>query len=157
MKKFAMVLFAAILLCTMTGCSNTQPAAPAASTLATPLNTLVAELVPGAADMASLPLTDLEDIIGISPDDFSDAVYLQSTALEGGEALVLRAVDDNAAKSIVELLNNYLQRRCEETQNYVPEAYKLLKDTSVQRKNNTIALIVTENAADVTTKLLAGE
>lgn len=157
MKKFSIFLLFLLLLCALTGCNNAQPAAPAASTLETPLATLVADIVPGASEMASLPLMDLEDIIGISPDDFSDAVYLQSTALEGGEALVLRAVDDEAAKSIIELLNNYLQRRCEETQNYVPEAYKLLKDASVQRKNNTVALIVTENAADVTNKLLAGE
>lgn len=156
MKKFVWILIAAIMLCTMTGC-GTKPTAAVTSTLETPLSKLTAELVPGAADMASLPLTDLEDIIGISPDEYSDAVYLQSTALEGGEALVLRAVDDNAAKNIIELLNNYLGRRCEETKNYVPEAYKLLKDASVQRKNNTIALIVTENAADVTNKLLAGE
>ncbi|MBR4067772.1 MAG: DUF4358 domain-containing protein [Clostridia bacterium] len=157
MKKFSVLLLSLLVLCVLTGCNNAQPAAPAASTLEIPLATLVADIVPGASEMASLPLMDLEDIIGISPDDFSDAVYLQSTALEGGEALVLRAVDDEAAKSIVELLNNYLQRRCEETQNYVPEAYKLLKDASVQRKNNTVALIVTENAAEVTNKLLAGE
>ena len=71
--------------------------------------------------------------------------------------MVVRAVDDEAAKGIVAMLENYRQRRCEETQNYVPEAYKLLKESSVQRKNNTVALIVTEKAAEVTTKLLAGE
>lgn len=156
MKKILFVLLAGLLLLALTGCAN-QNEEPVASTLETPLAELVNTVVPGAAEMASLPLMDLEDIIGIEASEYTEAVYLQSTALEGGEALVLRAVDAEAAERIVAMLENYRQRRCEETKNYVPEAYKLLSDAKVTRKNNTVALIVTEKAAQVTTKLLAGE
>ena len=156
MKKIMLVLLTLLTLCVLTGCSN-QDSTPVASTLETPLAELVTKTVPGADAMANLPLMDLEDIIGIEPGEYTEAVYLQSTALEGGEAVVLRAVDAEAAKGIASLLENYRQRRCEETQNYVPAAYQLLKETTVQIKNNTVALIVTEKAAEVTTKLLAGE
>lgn len=156
MKKIALVLLAALMLFVLAGCGE-KPQETVASTLETPLLDLVTGTVPGAAEMANLPLLDLEDIIGIESSEFTEAVYLQSTALEGGEAVVVRAVDGEAAEGVVAMLENYLQRRMEETQNYVPEAYKLLKETSVQRKNNTVALIVTEKAAEVTTKLLAGE
>ncbi|MBR2718722.1 MAG: DUF4358 domain-containing protein [Clostridia bacterium] len=156
MKKIALVLLAALMLFVLAGCGE-KPQETVASTLETPLLDLVTGIVPGAAEMANLPLMDLEDIIGIESSEFTEAVYLQSTALEGGEAVVVRAVDGEAAEGVAAMLENYLQRRMEETQNYVPEAYKLLKETSVQRKNNTVALIVTEKAAEVTTKLLAGE
>ena len=156
MKKIALVLLAALMLFVLAGCGE-KPRETVASTLETPLLDLVSGIVPGAAEMANLPLMDLEDIIGIESSEFTEAVYLQSTALEGGEAVVVRAVDGEAAEGVAAMLENYLQRRMEETQNYVPEAYKLLKETSVQRKNNTVALIVTEKAAEVTTKLLAGE
>lgn len=156
MKKIALALLTVMMLCLLAGCGN-QANEPAVSTLTTPLLELVTKTVPGAEDMANLPAMDLEDIIGIEASEYTEAVYLQSTALEGGEAVVLRAVDGEAAKGIAALLENYRQRRCEETKNYVPETYKLLKETSVQCKNNTVALIVTEKANDVTTKLLAGE
>ena len=156
MKKILLALLAVVMLFALTSCGN-KPEEKAASTLETPLLDLVTSAVPGTAEMANLPLMDLEDIIGIESSEYTEAVYLQSTALEGGEAVVVRAVNGEAAEGVAAMLDNYLQRRMEETQNYVPEAYKLLKETSVQRKNNTVALIVTEKAAEVTTKLLAGE
>ncbi|MBE5804906.1 MAG: DUF4358 domain-containing protein [Clostridiales bacterium] len=156
MKKIVILLMAALMLFVLTGCGN-KAAEPVASTLETPLIDLVTKTVPGTEEMANLPLIDLEDIIGIEASEYTEAVYMQSTALEGGEAVVLRAVDAEAAEGIVAMLENYRIRRCEETQNYVPELYKLLSETSVQRKNNTVALIVTEKAADIANKLLAGE
>lgn len=156
MKKILLALLAVMMLLALTSCGN-KPEEKAASTLETPLLDLVTSVVPGTAEMADLPLMDLEDIIGIESSEYTEAVYLQSTALEGGEAVVVRAVNGEAAEGVAAMLDNYLQRRMEETQNYVPETYKLLKETSVQRKNNTVALIVTEKAAEVTTKLLAGE
>ena len=156
MKKILLALLAVMMLLALTSCGN-KPEEKAASTLEMPLLDLVTSVVPGTAEMANLPLMDLEDIIGIESSEYTEAVYLQSTALEGGEAVVVRAVNGEAAEGVAAMLDNYLQRRMEETQNYVPEAYKLLKETSVQRKNNTVALIVTEKAAEVTTKLLAGE
>lgn len=156
MKKIVILLMAALMLFVLTGCGN-KTEEPAASTLETPLAELVTKVVPGTDKMANLPLIDLEDIIGIEASEYTEAVYMQSTALEGGEAVVLRAVDAEAAEGIAAMLENYRVRRCEETRNYVPELYQLLSETSVQRKNNTVALIVTEKAADVANKLLAGE
>ena len=156
MKKILLALLAVMMLFALTSCGN-KPEEKAASTLETPLLDLVTSAVPGTAEMANLPLMDLEDIIGIESSEYTEAVYLQSTALEGGEAVVVRAVNGEAAEGVAAMLDNYLQRRMEETQNYVPEAYKLLKETSVQRKNNTVALVVHEKAADITKLLLAGE
>lgn len=156
MKKTVLALLALLMLCMLTGCGS-KDAPKTASTLDKPLKELVTLHVPGAADMMEMPLTDLEDYMGIEPAQYTDVVYLQEGTLSGGEVLVLRAVNAEEAESIKACLEGYLAQRCKETQNYLPEAYKLLKECSVQRRNNTVALIVTEKPADVTALVLAGE
>lgn len=156
MKKFVLAILALLMLCLLTGCSN-QTGTPAESTLDVPLMELVTKHFPDAEGMIRFSAMDLEDIIGIEASEYTDAVYLQDADISGGEAVVLRAVDAQTAKSIAERLENYLEQRRNETKNYFPESYKLLKETKVQRKNNTVALIVAEKAAEITNRLLAGE
>ena len=110
-----------------------------------------------AGSMINLPGTDLEDVIGIDPADFTDAVYMQDEGMGGNEALVLRAQDEKAAERIVSMLEGYLEQRRKETRNYVPEAYQLLEKAKVERKNLTVALISGEKAAEESAALLAGE
>ena len=153
MKKFALLLLAAVLLFSLTACGG-ETKAP--STADKPLKELVTGIV-STEGLVSLPKTDLEDIIGIDPADFKEAVYMQDEGMGGREVLVLRSADKDAAGRIASLLENYLENRRKETRNYAPEAYKLLSETSVQRKNNTVALVVHEKAADITKLLLAGE
>ena len=121
-----------------------------------PLKELVSGVI-SAEGLVSLPRTDLEDIIGIDPEDFTEAVYMQDEGMGGREVLVLRASDKDAAARIASLLENYLENRRKETRNYAPEAYKLLEAAKVETKNLTVALISDEQAAKLTTSLLAGE
>ena len=112
----------------------------------------------GADALIRFGKMDIEDVIGVTADEYSDAVYLQDADVSAGrEVIVMRGVDANAAQQIAQRLENYLAQRRKETQNYFPEAYKLLSETSVQRKNNTVALVVHEKATDITKLLLAGE
>ena len=73
MKKIALVLLAVLMLFALASCGN-KPEEKAASTLETPLIDLVNSVVPGTADMANLPLMDLEDVIGIEASQFTEAV-----------------------------------------------------------------------------------
>lgn len=155
MKKLFLAMLA-LMLCVLTGCSS-QPAA-VESTLNMPLTDLVAKHYAGADALIRFGKMDIEDVIGVTADEYSDAVYLQDADVSAGrEVIVMRGVDANAAQQIAQRLENYLAQRRKETQNYFPEAYKLLSETSVQRKNNTVALVVHEKAADITKLLLAGE
>lgn len=154
MKKVLLLCCCLALAFTFAGCGKKEAVS---STKDVALAELAARHLPGAEAMMAMPLTDLEDYLGMESDWYTEAVYLQEGTLGGDEALVLRAKDDESAKAIAACLESYLAQRLKETQNYLPEAYKVLKETGVQRKNNTLALIVTENAADVTAALLAGE
>lgn len=153
MKKFALLLLAAVLLLSLTACGG-ETKVP--STAGKPLKELVSGVI-SAEGLVSLPRTDLEDIIGIDPEDFTEAVYMQDEGMGGREVLVLRASDKDAAARIASLLENYLENRRKETRNYAPEAYKLLEAAKVETKNLTVALISDEQAAKLTTSLLAGE
>jgi len=152
MKKFCLLLLAAAVLFSFTACSSSQTP----STAGKPLKELVSGVI-SAEGLVSLPRTDLEDIIGIAPEDFTEAVYMQDEGMGGREVLVLRASDKDAAARIASLLENYLENRRKETRNYAPEAYKLLEAAKVETKNLTVALISDEQAAKLTTSLLAGE
>ncbi len=151
MKKFLLLVLAAAMLLSLSACSSKAP-----STAATPLRELVNSVV-RTEGLVSMPKMDLEDVIGIDPADMKEAVYLQDDGMGGNEVLVVRATDKDAAARVAGLLDGYLEQRRKETRNYVPEAYKLLEAAKVETKNLTVALISGENAAENTTKLLAGE
>ena len=152
MKKIALLMLALLMALSLTACGQS----PKASTADTPLNVLVDNVI--AKDgLFHMPKTDLEDVIGIDPADFKEAVFLQDDGMGGREVLALRAADKNAAARVAAQLEKYLAQRQKETRNYLPDAYKLLESASVQTKNLTVVLISGENAADWTTKLLAGE
>ena len=156
MKKLLAALLAMMMLLSLTACGGTvEP--KAASTADTPLKELVTGVIGSTDGLVSMPKTDLEDVIGIDPADFREAVYLQDDGMGGREVLVLRANDKDAAARIAAQLEGYLEQRRKETRNYLPEAYKLLENAKVETKNLTVALLSGENAADETARLLAGE
>ncbi len=155
MKKTLCLLLSLAMLCALTGCAG-KDAQPAPSTTSLPLSDLATQVLGGEHGLSALPKSDLEDIIGIDPADHTDAVYLQDE-MAGRELLMLRAKDAEAAGRIQELLTGYLEQRRKETRNYLPEAYRLLENAVVTMKGNTVLLCSDENAANLSTMLLAGE
>lgn len=155
MKKMMLLLCCAALLCACAGCGEKEAVVP--STANVSLQELVARHIPDVDQMMPMPLTDLEDYLGIEAAWYTEALYLQENTLGGNEVLMLRAKDTESGNKIENCLKGYLEQRMKETQNYLPEAYKVLKETGVQRNNNTLTLIVTQNAKSISNALLAGE
>lgn len=84
---------------------------------------------------------DLLDLIGIEPEDYTDFAYLAAIdALTGRELIILEATDEEAALRIVELLQAYLERRLQETRNYLPDVYRLLSKEEVLQKDLLVVL-----------------
>ena len=154
MKKLTLILCLGLLACALAGCGQPVEKAPAAPR---PLKEAVAAVAADAGELVAIPAADLEDVLGIPPEDYSEFVYLQENSLSGREILVLRAADAEAAQRVRGRVEAYLERRRKETDNYLPEAYKLLMAAKVEVKNHTVALIVGEQAADEVRKLMAGE
>ena len=117
----------------------------------------VTAAVKDAKDLVAWSEDDLADLLGILPEDYTEQVYLQGESLSGREIIVIRAKDQEAAGRIADTLNNYLDQRKQETQNYLPDAYKLLSNAKVETKNLTVALVVGESGPAESQAILKDE
>ena len=117
----------------------------------------VTAVVKDAKDLVAWSEDDLADLLGILPEDYTEQVYLQGESLSGREIIVIRAKDQEAAGRIADTLNNYLDQRKQETQNYLPDAYKLLSNAKVETKNLTVALVVGESGPAESQAILKNE
>lgn len=156
MKKLLLIAVLALCVCLAAGCAA-NPSAQDASKARLPLREAVEKAAADAAGLTELTADDLSDVLGIEPEEYTEFVYLQDDGLNGREILVLRAADADAAARLKEQVDSYLEQRRRETQNYLPEAYRLLNAAAVRTKGTTVALIVGADAARETDALLAGE
>lgn len=125
---------------------------------ALPLSDALSKALGDMEALVAYTADDLSDIMGILPEDYTEAAFLVgSDSLSGREAIAVRAKDANALKTVKDALNNYLSQRMQETRNYLPDAYKLQSEARVETKNLTAVLFIGPNAAEETRTFLAGE
>ncbi len=110
-----------------------------------------------AKDLAYFTGDDLLDLLGIEPVEYTELAFMQDTGMSGREIIALYAADEESAGHIGQALNDYLERRRDETRNYAPEAYQALSKAHVERKNLLFVLISGPDAEAETAALLAGE
>ena len=156
MKKRMIWILLLAAACLLTGCGKKEEAAPA-PTEALTLQQRVEAAAGDAKDLAPLSAEDLTDALGAEPEDVAEFVYLQETGFGGREILAVRAKDKEAADRLEEMMGHYLEQRREETWDYAPEAYKLLSQAKVARKNLLLVMISGKDAEKETELLLVGE
>ena len=138
MKKKAFVLLWLSAFLLLAGCQNAQVNQPDI-----PLTEAARQAM--ADPDAYIPYTadDLYDMIGISPDDYTEAVFFKDKdTLSGREIILVRGKDAQSIPGITKALEQYLSQRKEETRNYLPNAYRLLCDAAVQASGLTVSLII---------------
>ena len=134
-KLFLYLLFSLLVLA---GC---QPTPETRTDI--PLQEAVRQSLKDTDTFIPYTADDLYDLTGISPEDYTEALFLRDRdTLSGREAILIRAKDGSTVLSIKEALEQYLSQRREETRNYLPSAYRLLCDAAVQSANLTVSLIV---------------
>ena len=154
-KKHVIWLIGLMLLAvTLAGCQGKE----AQKAAALPLREAVEKALTDKDDLVTYTADDLTDLMGILPEDYTEALFLVgSDSLSGREIIAVRAKDAASLKKTTEALNNYLSQRMEETRNYLPDAYKLQSQAKVESKNLTAALIIGAHSAEETKAFLAGE
>lgn len=144
-----MILLFTVLMILLTGCGTVEKK---------PLNETVQTALTETDGLIEFPKEELEMIADITPDVFSEYVYLASEdGISAREVIALRAKDKEKAKDIQQKLTDYLERRKIETRDYLPDEYQLLNQAKVEMKNVTVALIVGKNAAKETESLMKQE
>ena len=157
MKKVCCVLVLLTAMLLLAGCAGQEKAGDSAGKAALSLLEAVHQAASDAEGLVTLTAEDLTDIMGIEPEEYQEAVYLQSADMSGREIVAFRAKDAEAAKRITQRLETYLEQRRKEARDYLPDAYRLLTDARVESKRLTVALFVGAKASDESTKFLAGE
>ena len=101
-------------------------------------------------EMMDLSGDNLMDYFGIDASEISDsAVCINANGYEKEEVVLLKAADENAVNSLVEKLNSSLENAAIEMQNYIPEQYDLIQQSSVRTDGLYVSLCISENADQV--------
>lgn len=145
MKKIiAVVLMMVIAAMCLTACGSKPAPAKEAD-----LNAVMASFNLGE-DMMSLDADDLLDAYGIKSVDVKQFAAMTSTGLECDEIVLIEAVDADAAGRIKTALETRYQAKVDQTVNYQPDQYAIIKECSVTTNGNYVAMIVSANASDLT-------
>ena len=154
MKKRTLIAALLLFALLLTGCQGTKDTPKEALTL----KEAVENAVRDKDSLVAYTAEDLSDILGIMPEDYTEALFLMgSDSLSGREVIAVRAKDSAGLQKAKKAMENYLAQRKEETRNYLPDAYKLQSDARVETKNLTAVLFIGPNAAEESRAFLAGE
>ncbi|MCL2163832.1 MAG: DUF4358 domain-containing protein [Oscillospiraceae bacterium] len=94
-------------------------------------------------EMFSVPQSVIPDYYGIFPEDYSDAVFMMCTdSLLADEFVIIRAVDDAAAKRLNSLLKKRLQDKADEARTYSPEQFAIINKGFVSTDGLWVSMIV---------------
>ena len=142
MKKILSVLLLVALMFTLTACGGKKEA-----------SVNLAEVMGKFAlndEMMELTQDDLRDMYGIDAADVKQfAAAINSTGVKCDEIVLIEATDEKAAGRVKTALDNRYQAKLNETENYLPDEFAIIKTCSVEVRDNYVSMIVAPNAADL--------
>ena len=143
--KLRGMLAALLLIAGLSACSAQRAELPEPGRLYETIRQAVSlpEMVDVAADM-------LEANTGISAGEYTGAAYyIPVDSIAPEEIILVRAVDDAAARDIREKLESYLAYRVESARVYLTEYMPVLQAGVVRRDGLTVSLIVSEQVSGI--------
>ncbi len=94
-------------------------------------------------DSLTLSETDMLDFFGIKTENMAEfAAVTCANGISAQEIVLVKAADEDNAQIVEEKLNNRLNARAAEAENYLPDEYAILKECEVQRHSVYVALII---------------
>lgn len=138
MKKLFVLL---VLILVFTSCTSYKPSLPSPTDL-------FEEISEDAGITYMYDMTDemLEDVIGISPEIYSDAIYMTpGTGISPEEVIIVIGNTDDDADFIEEKLNKRLAYIEKSAENYLIEEMPMIEKAVIRRDGLTVSLIVSPN------------
>ena len=141
MKKFLSILVLAALALALCGAKLEDGSVD--------LEAVLAEFNLGE-EMMTLDASDLADIYYIEAEDMKQAAAaVHTSGINCDEIILIEAVDAGAAACIKDILDARYEAKRNETENYLPDEYAIIKECSVTMDGNYVAMIVAPNAAEL--------
>lgn len=149
MKKFLSVILALTVIFAFASCAKEpdeeKPSDKAPSEITIDINAVKNSIIEKAelTDPLELDSEKLCELYAIDPADVSEAVCV--TTLDGtfpDEAIIIKAVNEDAKKRIAENLSSHLDDVKVQSQNYDAENYALAQQCRIIEKGNYLALFI---------------
>lgn len=144
MKKILSIVLLIVLALTLTACGGKKETA-ANVDLASVMSKFTV-----TGEMMALETADLASFYSIAAEDVKQcAATISTTGIDCEEIVLIEAVNADAAARVKSALDARYQAKLNETENYLPDEYAIIKTCSVASNGNYVSMIVAENAADL--------
>lgn len=144
MKKAATLLCIAMVA---TGCGGNSAGAPDVAVQT------VYESVSGAVELPSMVEGDddyISNYYGIDPEDLDEYIFAEAEdAALASTVIIMKAKSEDAVSRLTASLNTVLDQKAAEMQDYIPEQYDIVADSSVKTEGCYVYLVISENAAKI--------
>ena len=101
-------------------------------------------------EMMTLDADELADIYYIEVEDMKQAAAaVHTSGINCDEIILIEAASEDAAAYIKDILDARYEAKLNETENYLPDEYAIIKECSVTVNGNYLAMIVAPNAAEL--------
>ena len=146
-KKIALTPVLAVLIAALL-CGCGEKAAPKKDV---DLGGVLASFALPGEGMLKLTQDDLLDMYGIQAGDVKQfAAVIASSGVQADEIVLIESPDSAAAGRVREALDRRYQAKLNETDNYLPDEYAVIKTCSVRQDGLFTAMIVSPDADSLT-------
>lgn len=141
MKKWFSLVLALVMTLCLAACSGGNGNEGKSSDLTKVMDEMKAVLE--NKEMMDLTENNLMQNYGVEPSSLNQfAIYIDSTGLKGDEIILMEAKDEEAAKTVKQMIDARYQQKENTMKSYQPDEYAMLKECKVQQTGNYISLIV---------------
>ena len=113
----------------------------------------VYEAVGAAVELPSMIEGDdnfISNYYGIDPADLEEYVFAEAEdATLASAVIIMKVKSEDAVERIVDSLNTVINQKSAEMQDYIPEQYEIVADSSVKTEGLYVYLVIAENAGDI--------
>ncbi len=113
----------------------------------------VYEAVGAAVELPSMLEGDdafISNYYGIDPADLEEYVFAEAEdATLATAVIIMKVKSEDAVERIVSSLNTVINQKAAEMQDYIPEQYTIVADSSVKTAGLYVYLVIAENAGDI--------
>lgn len=140
MKKYISLILAAVMALSLTACGGDKEEFADFS-----VQELMDEMLQQVTVDDPLILTegDMLDFFGIQADTMEEfAAITCANGISAQEIVLVKAVDDVKALTVMEQLEKRMDARAAEAENYLPDEYAIIKECEVRNHGVYVAMII---------------
>ena len=141
MKKMIAMALAFVMALSVTACSQEQKTEYTDFEVQSALQDMLDQV--DVDDALTLSESDMLDFFGIKAENMTDfAAVTCANGISAQEIVLVKAADEDNAQIVEEKLNNRLNSRAAEAENYLPDEYAIIQECKVQRHGVYVAMII---------------